>query len=113
MSITEALELADESMHSLTQHLEGLSIKELHVLVKDLRFVNRLEVFTACHDFLVKKAQRFRDAIRNLEKNASGSDGLDELREHILEKTGFKIGSKTSPAEGVEKLVNEITRLRR
>jgi hypothetical protein len=113
MYISQALELADQSIDSLIASLEGLSIEELHTLVKDLRFINRLDIFTACHGFLLKKAQRFLNSMKELENHALDDYGLDELRDHILEKTGFKIDSKTLPAQGVEKLLDEIARLRR
>lgn len=110
MRVNEALKIYGQSVTSYKARLTELEIKDLIELVQDLRLVNHPEVFNISHDILMKdKLTRFYRAIDNLEKSATGEEGIEELRDYIREKTGFDIGSKTSPSAGLRRLINEIT----
>ena len=106
MRVSEALKLAEQSMHSFKAGLDELTLKELVELTDNLRFTNNFEVFRTCHDVLVNKLRHFLRGIQGLK--ATKERGIDKLCNHIEEETGFKIGSKTSPSEGLKKHIDEI-----
>lgn len=110
MRVNEALRIYGQSVNSYKARLTELEIKDLIELVQDLRLVNRPEVFNISHDILLKdKLTRFYRGIDSLEKCVTGEEGIEELRDHIRERTGFDIGRKTSPTAGLRRLINEIT----
>ncbi len=109
MRLSDALELSKKSMDSFKAEVTDLSIKELYELARDLRLVNHPEIFKICHAILKDKLIRFYKGTEALEKSATGEEGIEELRDHIYEKTGFHIDSKTSPSTTLTKIIDEIT----
>jgi hypothetical protein len=107
MRISEALELAGQSLDSLMVKLKELNVKELFELVNDLRFSNNPEVFTSCHNVLIKKLLIFLEEMERLEKNSTHR-GLDILRRFTHEKIGITTGPDTLPSIALRKYLDEI-----
>ena len=89
MRISEALELAGQSLDSLMVKLKELNVKELFELVNDLRFSNNHE------------------EMERLEKNSTHR-GLDILRRFTHEKIGITTGPDTLPSIALRKYLDEI-----
>ena len=107
MRISEAIELARQSMDPLMARIDQLDIKELFELVNDLRFSNNPEVFTSCHNVLIKKLLIFLEEMEELEKN-SEPRWLDILRHFTHEKIGIRTSPDTAPNIALRKHLDKI-----
>ena len=106
MRVSQALELAEQSIHSFKAGLDELPLKELVELTDNLRFTDNFEVFRTCHDLLVHKLRRFLRGIEGIK--VTKERGVNALCDHIEEETGLKIDSKTPPSVGLKKHIDEI-----
>lgn len=106
MRVSEALELAEQSLDSFGARLEGLSIKELYELTDNLRFTDNSELFEISRKFLVNKLREFLEGIEGIE--VTKPKGANKLRRYIYEETGLDINSETPPSAGMKEFIDKI-----
>ena len=107
MRVSQALELAEQSMDSFKASLEELKIKELVELTDNLRFIDSPEVFKTAHDLLIDKLENLWGQAKENEPNLP-EIGVSILRRYIDEETGLTIYSDTQPTVGLRKYIDEI-----
>lgn len=107
MRISEALELARQSIDSFEARLKEFSIKELYELTDNLRFANNPEVFSVSQKLLIDRLVRLLKRIQDIEKGAT-AEVIDMLHDHVYEKTGFSISSDILPSAGLKQYLGEI-----
>jgi len=110
MRVSEALELFEQSAASFKSEIVRLRVKELYELVKDLRLVNKPEVFnTARNIFLKDKLLPLLEEVEGYEKTFTKEEGFLILHKVICEETGLNVDLETSPNTVLRKIINEIT----
>ena len=110
MRVSEALELFEQSAASSKSEIVRLRVKELYELVKDLRLVNKPEVFnTARNIFLKDKLLPLLEEVEGYEKTFTKEESFLILHKVICEETGLNVDLKTLTSAVIRKIVNEIT----